>query len=165
VAVTVIEPVASVAVLATFETVTSTSSCSVELKDVEPKLIVAVFDVDVIVPGAIVGFTADAVPPVLACLADTDSVTPVGMLENVSLMFEPFAGCDVLFELWVVVRQHEAQPSVIVNDPAGLTMLLFVKIEAVPREVPPARAPIANPLVAMPGFSALMIVPLLVPIK
>jgi len=39
------------------------------------------------------------VPPVVACFAVSVSVTPLGMLANVSLMFEPFAVGEVLFEL------------------------------------------------------------------
>jgi len=156
------ELVVSVAVLVTFETVTSTSSWSVELKDVENRVISAVFDAAVTEEGLTVGLNAAPVPPVVAWLTDNDSVTPVGILLKVSLTCEPLGAAALLFELCVAVRQHEAQPSVIVNDPLVLAMLLFVKIEAVPWEVLPARAPTAKPLVEMPGFSALMIVPLLV---
>ena len=53
---------------------------------------------------------------------------------NVNRIFEPFGVGVGLFELCSAVRQHEAQPSFIVNDPVVLTMLRFVKTEAVPRE-------------------------------
>jgi len=156
------ELVVSVAVAVTFETVTSTSIWSVELKDVETRVISAVFDDAVTVEGLTVGLNVAPVPPVVAWLIDNDSVTPVGILLKVSLICEPLGAGELLFELCVAVRQHEAQPSVIVNDPLVLAMLLFVKIEAVPWEVLPESAPTARPLVAMPGFNALMIVPLLV---
>jgi len=181
VAVTVMELAESVAVLLTLVTVTSTSICSVEAVD-EPLIqTVAVFAAAVIVPlceppvGPVVdpgvtvqfmvGAAAVIVPPVVPCMADIASVTPVGTLLNVSLMFEPFGAGVVLFELCVALRQHEAQPSVIRNDAPALAMLLFVKIEPVPCEPLPARAPTARPLVAMPGFSELMMVPVLVPKK
>jgi len=97
---------------------------------------VAVFEAVVIVPPPATNVgAASAVPPEVASASVVIvSVTPAGTLLNVNRIFDPFGVDTLLFELCAAVRQHEAQPSVRVNDPVLLTVLRFVKSEAVPAE-------------------------------
>jgi hypothetical protein len=103
------------------------------------------------------------------------SVTPVGMLLNVSRICELFTmsppnpGPVAAWVSCVAVLQHAAQPSVIINDPKDLDIDPLVKMVAVPAPglpvtppmvVLPGARPTAKPLVAMPGPKELIIVPL-----
>jgi hypothetical protein len=129
------------------------------------KSMIAVLEADVTVDGETIAYRLELLELVPVARARL-SVTPAGILLNVSRICEELStGAPELLSC-VAVLQHAAQPSVRINAPWALATVPLVKIVAVPEagllilpaivELPGAR-PMAMP--EMPAFKLATTVP------
>jgi hypothetical protein len=91
------------------------------------KLMVVVVALAVIVELLRVTVGGAGLPPVATANVN---VTPAGTPANVNRMFVPFGNAVPLLDSIVAVRQADAMPSVISNDPVASGSVRFVKIVA-----------------------------------